>query len=285
MSYSANLMLPSLGLSRPANKPSSVDLPEPEDPIMATDSPALISRSIPFNMHSGPSEVVTVFSIALAFIMVTGLLVSGRFKHCLSSLLTLLLTGSLLFSAHTLAASKNILVLGDSLSAAYGIPQQSGWVQLLADDLDKQQAPYKVINASISGETTGGGLARLPTLLATHQPAIVIIELGANDGLRGFPIKTLRGNLSELVTLSQAANAKVLLVGIHIPPNYGSRYTRLFHDSYSLLSEQHQTALAPFLLEGIATETTLMQADGLHPIADAQARILQNVMPYLKELL
>lgn len=190
-----------------------------------------------------------------------------------------------MFSTSTLAASKTILVLGDSLSAAYGIPQESGWVQLLSDDLDKQQAPYKVINASISGETTGGGLARLPTLLATHQPAIVIIELGANDGLRGFPIKTLRGNLSELVILSQAADAKVLLVGTHIPPNYGSRYTQLFYDSYSLLSEQHQTALAPFLLEGIATETALMQADGLHPVASAQARILQNVMPYLKELL
>ena len=122
-------------------------------------------------------------------------------------------------------------------------------------------------------------------MLEKHQPTIVIIELGANDGLRGFPIKTMRGNLSELVTLSQQANAQVLLVGIHIPPNYGSRYTRMFYDSYSLLSEQHQVPLAPFLLEGVATDSTLMQADGLHPVASAQARILQNVMPYLKGML
>lgn len=191
----------------------------------------------------------------------------------------------LLLNTACFGATKTLLVLGDSLSAAYGIPQQSGWVPLLARQLDKQQPPYAVVNASISGETTGGGLARLPALLADHQPDIVIIELGANDGLRGFPIKTLRSNLSALVTLSQQANAEVLLVGIHIPPNYGSRYTRMFYDSYSLLSEQHQVALAPFLLEGIATNPELMQADGLHPVASAQSLILQNVMPYLKKML
>ena len=208
-----------------------------------------------------------------------------RLKNNSRSLTALLFTACLLFSPISLAAAKTILVLGDSLSAAYGIPQQSGWVRLLANELDRQQTPYSVINASISGETTGGGLARLPALLEDHQPAIVIIQLGANDGLRGFPIKTLRGNLSALVTLSQQANAQVLLVGIHIPPNYGSRYTRMFYDSYSLLSEQHQVPLAPFLLEGIATDSALMQADGLHPVASAQARILQNVMPYLKGML
>jgi acyl-CoA thioesterase-1 len=216
---------------------------------------------------------------------VSGLLTLKRLKNNSRSLAALLFTACLLFSPISLAAAKTVLVLGDSLSAAYGIPQQSGWVQLLANELDRQQLPYSVINASISGETTGGGLARLPALLEDHQPAIVIIELGANDGLRGFPIKTLRGNLSALVTLSQQANAQVLLVGIHIPPNYGSRYTRMFYDSYSLLSEQHQVPLAPFLLEGIATDSALMQADGLHPVASAQARILQNVMPYLKGML
>lgn len=215
----------------------------------------------------------------------SGLLTLKCSKNISPSLAALLFTVCLLFSTASLGAAKTVLVLGDSLSAAYGIPQHSGWVQLLANELDKQQPPYSVINASISGETTGGGLARLPALLEDHQPTIVIIELGANDGLRGFPIKTLRGNLSALVTLSQQSNAQVLLVGIHIPPNYGSRYTRMFYDSYSLLSEQHQVPLAPFLLEGIATDSALLQDDGLHPVASAQARILQNVMPYLKEML
>jgi len=216
---------------------------------------------------------------------VYGLLPFQCFKKIPSLLVRLAFAGCLLCATSSLANANNLLVLGDSLSAAYGIPQNSGWVQLLADDLKQQQSAYRVINASISGETTAGALARLPALLSEYQPAIVIIELGANDGLRGFPIKTLRGNLSELVTLSQQANAKVLLTGIHIPPNYGSRYTSQFYDSYALLSEQHQTLLVPFLLEGIATEPAMMQADGLHPVASAQPRILQNVMSYLKELL
>ncbi len=196
-----------------------------------------------------------------------------------------LLSVSLLFSSTLLAEEKTLLVLGDSLSAAHGIPLQSGWVQLLAENLSQQPRPYHVANASISGETTGGGLARLPSLLQQYQPAIVIIELGANDGLRGFPISTIRSNLSSLITLSQRANARVLLTGMHIPPNYGSRYTQLFYNNYVQLAQQHQTWLVPFLLEGIASQPALMQADGLHPVAAAQPRILENVMPYLNKLL
>lgn len=207
-----------------------------------------------------------------------------RFK-ILPVLASLLLACYLLFTNAANATGKNLLVLGDSLSAAYGIDQQSSWVQLLADDLNQQQPSWQIINASISGETTSGGLARLPSLLAEHQPAIVVIELGANDGLRGFPIQSLRSNLSEMISLSQQASAKVLLVGNHIPPNYGSRYTSLFYESYALLAHKYQVPLVPFLLEGVATEAGLMQADGLHPAASAQPRILQNVMPHLQTLL
>ena len=180
----------------------------------------------------------------------------------------------------------SILVLGDSLSAAFGIPQQAGWVALLDKHLQQQSAKkFHVINASISGETTAGGLARLPKLLAEHQPNIIIIELGANDGLRGFPIQRFRSNLQQLVALSQTAKAKILLAGMHIPPNYGSRYTRMFHDSYRMIATEYQITLLPFLLENIATHPELIQRDGLHPTAEAQPRILQNVLPYLKKIL
>ena len=212
-----------------------------------------------------------------------------------TALIGLLLLATASFSATattspeqlTSAPTTSILVLGDSISAAFGIPRQKGWVALLDQHLKQQQPQRKfvLINASISGETTVGGLSRLPKLLAQYQPDIVIIELGANDGLRGFPIKNIRTNLEQLVKLSQGANAKVLLTGMHIPPNYGARYTRLLHDSYSLIATRYQTALLPFLLEGIAIYPELMQEDGLHPTAEAQPRILQNVLPHLKGIL
>ena len=180
-------------------------------------------------------------------------------------------------------AAKTILVLGDSLSAGYGIAQGRGWVHLLAQSL--AGSDYQVVNASISGETTHGGLDRLPTLLARHHPVVVIIELGANDGLRGYPLKTIRHNLEQLVTLSQQAGARVLLVGIYIPPNYGHRYTRRFHALFGEVADNRKTALVPFLLAGIATHPKLMQSDGLHPKAAAQPRILHNVLGHLKPLL
>ncbi len=182
------------------------------------------------------------------------------------------------------------MVPGDSISAAYGIERQQGWVALLSQALEElsmheTSSNYQLINASISGETTGGALSRLPGLLTAHRPAIVIIELGGNDGLCGYPISNIRNNLQELVRLSQQSGARVLLTAMHIPPNYGKRYASLFYQNYQQVAAEYQVPMVPFLLADIATDPTLMQADRIHPTAQAQARILQNVMPYLKELL
>ncbi len=185
------------------------------------------------------------------------------------------------------AQAHTILVLGDSLSAAYGIPRESGWVALLQKKLAHEQNLTRsdVVNASISGDTSKGGLARLPPLLAKHHPDIVVIELGANDGLRGFQIRELRSNLEQLIKLSQQSGAKVLLIGMKMPPNYGLRYTTDFSQSYSLLAQQYGVSLVPFFLDGVATHPELIQADGLHPRAEAQQRLLDNVWPYLQKLL
>jgi acyl-CoA thioesterase-1 len=185
------------------------------------------------------------------------------------------------------AKTNSIMILGDSISAAYGIERNEGWVSLLEQYLQENitDKSYHIINASISGETTGGGLTRLPNLLEQHQPNIVIIELGGNDGLRGFTISNLRSNLDTMAELSLAANAKVLIAGMRIPPNYGTRYTNLFYDSFRLTAEKHQLPLIPFLLEGIATNPELMQRDGIHPTAEGQPLILKNVLEQLNQLL
>jgi acyl-CoA thioesterase-1 len=182
-------------------------------------------------------------------------------------------------------ARQTVLVLGDSLSAAYGVAMESGWVSLLDRHLSDAEIPVKVVNASISGETTQGGLARLPNLLAQHKPELVIIELGANDGLRGFPLHLIRANLAQLVGLSQESGAKVLLLGMRIPPNYGAKYTSLFYETYQQLAQQEDIGLVPFLLQGVAAEDTMMQDDGLHPNSEAQPILLQNVLPALLSLL
>ena len=178
-----------------------------------------------------------------------------------------------------------LLILGDSISAAYGIRREKGWVALLEQKLTQEQESYEVINASISGETTGGALARLPGLLKQYKPAIVVIELGGNDGLRGFPIKVLRQNLTALSQQAKEAGAQVLLLGMQLPPNYGKRYTQLFKESFVIVAEQQQVVLMPFLLEGIATKGTYMQSDGIHPTESAQPLMLALVMPYLEKLL
>lgn len=182
---------------------------------------------------------------------------------------------------------QSILILGDSLSAAYGIKREDGWVNLLDQHLKQHYSnqQYPIINASISGETTGGALRRLPQLLAQHQPAIVIIELGGNDGLRGHPINILRQSLQQLVELSLQSNATVLLAGMKIPPNYGLRYTQQFYDSYQQIAQQFDIQLVPFLLAGIALKPELIQSDGIHPTAAAQPQLLKNVLPSLKVLL
>jgi acyl-CoA thioesterase-1 len=193
----------------------------------------------------------------------------------------------LLFIAlqNAVASGRTILVFGDSLSAALGIRPEQGWVALLAQRVQAQGYGYQVVNASVSGETSAGGLERLPRALQLHEPAIVILELGANDGLRGLPVSAMRANLARMVELAQAAHARVLLVGIRIPPNYGPRYTEGFAAVYSELAQQYHLPLMPFLLEKVALDPTLMQADGLHPNAAAEPAVLDTLWPYLKPLL
>ena len=175
------------------------------------------------------------------------------------------------------AADNTILILGDSLSAAYGLKQEQGWVKLLQDKYDTEQAPVQLINASISGETTGGALRRLDSLLNEFQPSHVLIELGGNDGLRGFPIKRLKENLANLVSKSKQANAKVAIMEIHIPPNYGPRYTGQFTASFATIADETDSHLMPFFVLDIASDKSLMQNDNIHPNKTAQP-ILRDVM-------
>src|SRR5476651_909821 len=174
-----------------------------------------------------------------------------------------------------------ILVLGDSLSAAYHIDTESGWVTLLAQRLKQQnpQIQHTVINASISGETTAGGLARLSGLLAEHAPSLVLIELGANDGLRGLPVDQIRANLTRIMTSCRDAGAKIVLIGIELPINYGPQYRAGLRDMYRDEARNFNVPLVPFLLEGVAQDPKLMQDDGLHPVAAAEPKVLDNVWP------
>ncbi len=176
-------------------------------------------------------------------------------------------------------------MLGDSLSAAFGIEIRDGWVNLLQQRLDQQKFPYKVVNASISGETTAGGLSRLPKLLAQHQPDILIVELGGNDGLRGLAPEQAQQNLTTIAILAQAGGAKVLFLGVRLPPNYGTQYNERFQRIYTDVAARRSAPLVPFLLEGIAGNSALMQPDGLHPTVRAQPRILENVWITLRTLL
>jgi acyl-CoA thioesterase-1 len=201
----------------------------------------------------------------------------------------LLLAGMLLPAAARAAEGPTeppaIVVLGDSLSAAYGLPTQRGWVALLEARLVSAGLGYRVINASISGDTTGAGLTRLPQALERHRPAVVVIALGANDGLRGIPTRQIEENLKALVLLARGAGAKVLLVGVRLPPNYGAAYTRGFQATLSAVAEAEQVPLVPDLLAGVAEDWRLMQSDGLHPTAEAQPRILDNLWSGLVLLL
>lgn len=183
------------------------------------------------------------------------------------------------------AAQPAVLVLGDSLSAGYGLEQGESWVDLLAARLAREGYPHRVVNASISGDTTRGGLARLPRALTIHQPQVVVIELGGNDGLRALPPDEIRRNLEAMISMSREAGARVLVAGIRIPPNYGEAYTRRFEGAFEDAAATAGAVLTPFILDGVALRPEMMQADGIHPTAEAQATILGNVWPALEPLL
>lgn len=183
------------------------------------------------------------------------------------------------------AVAGTLLVLGDSISAAFGLDTRQGWVSLLEQRLEAEGFDYQVVNASVSGDTSAGGLARLPTLLAEHRPQLVIVELGGNDGLRGQPPAQLQQNLAAMIEQSQKAGAKVLILGMQLPPNYGARYNALFSQVYADVAGAAQVPLLGFFLDGVGGVPALMQGDGIHPNAAAQPRLLDNLWPQLKPLL
>lgn len=183
------------------------------------------------------------------------------------------------------AAAGTVLIVGDSISAAFGLDTRVGWVALLEQRMKQEGFTDKLVNASISGDTSAGGQARLPALLAEHKPELVILELGGNDGLRGQQPTQLQQNLASMIDRAREAGARVLLLGMQIPPNYGPRYTNAFKEVYTTLAEEKKVPLVPFFLEGVGGVPELMQADGLHPAAAGQNRLLENVWPTLKPLL
>jgi len=192
---------------------------------------------------------------------------------------------ALLLPAAARAEALNLLVVGDSLSAGYGIATEQGWVNLLQLRLDQRGPNYRVVNASITGDTTRGGLARLPRALQVHKPHIVIIELGGNDGLRGLHYDEMRANLQQMVELSREAGARVLLLGMRMPPNYGPEFTRRYHQVFHQVAAEEQVTLVPFFMERVAEDKSLMQADGVHPNAEAQPVLLDNVWSALEPML
>lgn len=202
----------------------------------------------------------------------------------LAALLALALPVQAKAPARAPATTKTVLVMGDSLSAGYGLQAQQGWVALLSRRMKTTHPGWSVVNASVSGETSAGGLSRLPRELARVKPAVVVIELGANDGLRGLPVDRMRANLDRMVQLSQAAGARVVLVGMRMPPNLGRAYTQSFANAFTTVAKNRGTALVPFLLEPIMLDRRAFQADNLHPTAAAQPRLLDHVWPTLGPL-
>ena len=241
---------------------------------MAIDSPALISRSMASKIVNSPSVVGTTLAIPFVFM-------ATRFIQ------SLILAGCLFANAAQAEAEAEatILVMGDSISAAYGIQREVGGVTLLENRLTANDDKWQVVNASISGETTSGGLARLPMTLDTYSPRLVIIELGGNDGLRGYPIQRIHDNLLAMVKLAQTSERQVLLVGMQLPPNYGPRYTRAFAQTFADVAESTASQLVPFLLEAVALTPELMQNDGIHPKAQAQPMLLDTLWAHLQPLL
>jgi acyl-CoA thioesterase-1 len=193
--------------------------------------------------------------------------------------------GLALAAASAYSAPKTVLVVGDSLSAEYGLARGAGWVALLEQKLKSEKIDANIVNASISGETTSGGRARLPALLTAHKPDLVVIELGANDGLRGLPVEAASTNLRQMITMSQQQRAKVMLIGMRMPPNYGRAYTERFFGMFGTLSKEYKAPLVPFMLDGVADKPALFQADRLHPSAQAHPIILNNIWPTFYNLI
>lgn len=219
------------------------------------------------------------------FLMLKGLLAKVLVMAKSAVPISLLSMVFVAWSPQVLAAKPVILIYGDSLSAGYGLAQQQGWVTLLEKRINAEHYPYTVMNASISGETTSGGLSRFASTLAKTKAKIVVLELGANDGLRGLPIKNMADNLKAMIEQSKKSGAKILLLGMKIPPNYGPEYTRSFSDTYTQLSKEQKVSLVPFMLENIAAKRELIQDDGLHPNLQGQPIILENIWPCLQKLL
>jgi len=258
---------------------------------MATVSLRAMLKLIDCRIVSGVASSVSVLGTCLHKSSTRKTKESVMIKRVLISLIVIpVLLGSLgatIVPSAALSApqSKTIMVFGDSLSASFGIDQSTGWVTLLQQRLGELPAKHRVVNASISGETTLGGLNKIQHALKVHQPDIVILELGGNDGLRGLPLAEMEKNLGAIINVAQQAQAQVLLAGMHLPPNYGAKYAHAFFTVYRTLSQQYKTAYLPFLLEGIATQMDLMQDDGIHPKAKAQPMILDNIWPVLLPLL
>jgi acyl-CoA thioesterase-1 len=196
-----------------------------------------------------------------------------------------LLAAALSMAPAAAAATRTVMVFGDSLSAAYNLSPDQGWVHLIGDRIARSQLPWRVVNASLTGETTAGGLRRLAEDLKRHKPSVVVIELGANDALRGLPVAGMRSNLEQMIRLARQARAEPVLVGLMIPPNYGIDYAAQFRDMYASIARAQKIGLVPFLLEGIADKPEMFQRDQLHPTAEAQPRIADNVWPALEPLL
>lgn len=257
--------------------------------MTATVSAGATLRSTSATMVSVPSGLLTSLVIFSAFrtgsAMCMWRLVSDRWRNFGLGLLLLGLALGTFVHAQDAADKPVILIVGDSLSAGYGIDVKSTWVALLERRLAEEGYGYRVVNASVSGETTGGAKARLTRALELHRPQVVVLELGANDALRGLPLKQVESNLDDLIERSQAAGAKVVLVGMRIPPNYGAAYADRFHALYAELARAHDVQHVDFFLEGVALDEKLMQADGLHPSAEAQGRLLDNVWPAIRATL
>nr|AKJ87224.1 hypothetical protein [uncultured organism] len=282
---------PELGRSSPAINPSKVLLPEPEAPTIASASPEATVNEISCKMlrlvsplgtslHKSATSIATLVSIPPVFSVM------------LKSLIVALLMFVSATAGSVEAASKVILVYGDSLSAGYGIRVEQSWPSLLGDRLKEDTRvgaggtpSWTVANASISGETTAGGRSRLEVALRQFKPKVVVLALGANDGLRGLPVKQMQDNLISMVKLAKASGARVLLIGMRLPPNYGPEYTNAFEAAFTTTARLEKVALLPFLLEPVAGQRSNFQADGLHPISAAQTKLLDHIYPALQPLL